>query len=141
MTDEIDAEFDRLARLIKHSDQAGIRSGIENGVSANIENRFGWTLLMLAAGKGDVAIGRLLIESGATIDKAMSSPSAPGPVQTALALAVSTGHANFVKLLVEHGADADREGVFLERWLKSGAHPAEVEAKIMRIIAAHRSKN
>jgi ankyrin repeat protein len=86
--------------LIKRGDEAGLRAALDTGLDANLANQNGWTLLMLAAVEGDVPLGRLLIERGATIDTRNKKD------ETALALATHRGHTLFVDLLVEHGASA-----------------------------------
>jgi len=52
-----DKAFDALHRSIKRADLAAIRNALNEGISANLENRFGWTMLMLAASEGDTAMG------------------------------------------------------------------------------------
>jgi ankyrin repeat protein len=75
--------------LIKRGDEAGLRTALDTGLDPN-----------LAAVEGDVPIGRLLIERGATIDTRNKKD------ETALALATHRGFAEFIDLLVEHGASA-----------------------------------
>jgi hypothetical protein len=86
--------------LIKRGDEAGLRTALDTGLDPNLANQNGWTLLMLAAVEGDVPIGRLLIERGATIDTRNKKD------ETALTLATHRGFAEFIDLLVEHGASA-----------------------------------
>src|SRR5690348_10970659 len=101
MIDNTEAKFSELHRLIKCGDLVRVRHALESGISANTENRFGWNLLMLAAAEGNIAIGQLLIASGAQVNKTTTV----GVEQTALSLAVIGGHVRFVKLLLEHGAN------------------------------------
>ena len=92
--------FDRLHRLIRHGDLIGLRKQLAAGVDPKLRNRFGWTLLMLAAmhGRGDVV--DLLIEHG-------SDPRATNDFgDTAESLAANKGHQRLVDRLrsVTHGA-------------------------------------
>jgi ankyrin repeat protein len=79
MTDEA---FNAFHRSIKRGDLAVIRNALTGGVSANLENKFGWTLLMLAASEGDTAIGELLVSNGEDMNKATNTG------QTAMSLAI-----------------------------------------------------
>ena len=83
--------------LIKRGDEAGLRQALDSGLDPNLANQNGWTLLMLAAVEGDVAIGRLLIEKGASINARNNKED------TALTLATHRGHALFVDLLPLNG--------------------------------------
>ena len=61
-------------------------------MSPNLSNQFSWTLLMLAAIKGNLTIGELLISSGADIDAINDFG------ETALSLAAHGGHTRFVRV-------------------------------------------
>ena len=65
-------------------------------------NRFGWTLLHLAAYAGNAATSELLIQKGADVNVRAESKFRNTPLQTALL----TGQYATAKLLLEHGADA-----------------------------------
>jgi ankyrin repeat protein len=83
--------------LIKRGDEAGLRAALDANLAnlANLANQNGWTILMLAAVEGDVPIGRLLIERGATIDtrNKKTKPSSPSP-PTAVTRSSSTSSTN-----------------------------------------------
>ncbi|HXB52595.1 MAG TPA: ankyrin repeat domain-containing protein, partial [Rhizomicrobium sp.] len=110
---------------------------LESGVSLATENRFGWTLLMLAAMEGNIAIGQLLIASGAEVNKATSM----GIGQTALTLAAVGGHVRFLKLLLDHGANPDAGEHPIEAWLPACRLSPKAEAEILAILEKFRSKN
>lgn len=137
MSDEIEAKFNELYRLIKHGDLVAIRNALESGVSSNMENRFGWTLLMLAAVEGNTAIGELLIASGADVNKVTSM----GIGQTALSLSVIGGHIRFLKLLLEHGANPDAGHYPPETWLPACRLPPKSEEAILAMLEKGRSKS
>jgi hypothetical protein len=84
--------------LIKRGDEAGLRQALDTGLDPNLANQNGWTLLMLAAVEGDVAIGRLLIERGADINARNNKED------SALTLANHRGHTLFVDLPTLNGA-------------------------------------
>lgn len=79
--------------LIKRGDESGLRLALDAGLDPNLANQNGWTLLMLAAVEGDVAIGRLLMDKGANIN-ARNNRS-----ESAAALASNRGYNLFVDLL------------------------------------------
>jgi ankyrin repeat protein len=83
--------------LIKHGDEAGLRAALNGSLSSNLANPNGWTLLMLAAVEGHVALGSLLLEKGA------KTASTNNKGQTALDIATQKGHTAFVELLRAHG--------------------------------------
>ena len=81
--------FDTLHRFIKRGDLLSVRRELNAGVDPNLLNRFGWSLLMLAAIEGDTSIGELLISRGADVD-AINKVG-----ETALSLAAHKGHLPF----------------------------------------------
>lgn len=93
--------FEEMDKAIKRGDTLKIREALDLGLDPNLANRFGWTILMLAAMSGNTSIGRLLIERGAGLDTRNRFRD------TALSLAIHTGHPSFVKLLLDHGASLD----------------------------------
>ena len=58
-------QFHTAHRLIKRGDLLAMRHALETGLDANLSNRFGWTLLMLAALHGRSDFAELLLASGA----------------------------------------------------------------------------
>lgn len=81
--------------LIKRGDEPALLAALEGGLSPNLSNENGWSLLMLAAVEGSVPLGRLLLEHGADATK----QNAKGA--TALTIAKDRGFDLFVKLLDE----------------------------------------
>lgn len=93
--------FDDADLLIKHNDIIGLRKAISQGLDSNLTNKNGWTLLMAAALTGNVSIGRMLLKNGA-------EPNQRNRLNdTALSLAIQSGHPPFVRLLLEHDASRD----------------------------------
>jgi ankyrin repeat protein len=84
-------------RVIKKGDIIRMRHDLDVGLDPNLANQFGSTLLMLAAIHGNTAIGRLLIEAGADLDRQTNLHDC------ALSFAVMFGHNGFVKLLLNSG--------------------------------------
>jgi len=85
-------------RVIKKGDIIRLRHNLDGGLDPSFANQFGSTLLMLAAIDGNTAIGRLLIEAGADLDRQNNLRDC------ALSLAIRFGHSGFVKLLLDSGA-------------------------------------
>jgi ankyrin repeat protein len=106
--------FDEAHRLIKHGQAEVLRNAIPATLSPNAGSAGGWTLLMLAAWKGNSPICRLLLDRGADI----ATTNASG--ESALSLAVCAGHLAVVKLLKSNGASPDVRpyGHELADWLK-----------------------
>lgn len=60
--------FDHLQRLIKKGDRVKVREWLAAGGDANLRNKLGWSLLMLAALHGRTDIVDDLLASGADAD-------------------------------------------------------------------------
>ena len=108
-----------------------LEEAIPSSIDVNASNRFGWTLLMLAALEGNTKIGSLLIERGADVN-ALNKFG-----ESALSLAAHKGHLPFVKLLKAHGASGavSPHGHDLEEWLRmaSGLPAAKIDT-IMKTV-------
>ena len=124
--------FDEAHRRIKRGDVAAIGSALDQGLNPSATNRFGWSLLMLAAWKGTTDIGELLIQRGAALD----ATNIAG--ETALSMAAFGGHMEFLKLLTAKGAvrDCRPHGHSLDVWLRlaSGLTEKKISA-ILHVIA------
>src|SRR5579875_4069208 len=99
--------------LIKRDDEPALHTALDTGLDANLVNKNGWTLLMLAALGGSVTLGKLLLGKGAQIDARNQHG------ETALSLAAQKGHTEFLQLLRERGASVDcmPHGAPLATWL------------------------
>ncbi|HEY2032602.1 MAG TPA: ankyrin repeat domain-containing protein [Rhizomicrobium sp.] len=126
--------FDDLHRLIKRGDLIAVRHVLGEGLSPNFENKFGWTMLMLAASEGNTAIGELLISSGADTNRATNTG------QTALSLAILGGHIGFLKMLLTHGAHPNTIGA-VEKWLPAFRLKTSTEQAIFEEIRRYRDRN
>lgn len=94
--------YEAVQKAIKRGDIEALRSALEGGLDPNLANKYGWTILILAAGKGNSKIGKLLIDAGADLNRRTIN----GGV-TALSHAVLGGSASFVELLLAEGASLD----------------------------------
>jgi len=65
MVDETEETFESVHRLIKHGDRLGVRAWVSGGGDVNLRNKFGWSLLMLAALHGRTDMIEDLMEAGA----------------------------------------------------------------------------
>jgi ankyrin repeat protein len=79
--------------LIKRNDEATLRSALEAGLDPNAANQNGWTLLMLAAVEGHLALAEALLNKGAALDRTNSKG------ETALTIAHAKGHTAFAEFL------------------------------------------
>lgn len=131
-------DFNEVEKAIKRGDVIRIRRFLDSGGDANLSNRFGWTLLMLAALEGNTAIGRILVEYSAQLDQRNKFGD------TALSLATHTGHPGFVELLISSGASlyghpfGSSYETFLDWAARYGTGTAEAMVKIKRIVDAKR---
>ena len=107
--------FEELHRRIKNADIVALRHELEQGLDPNFSNRFGWSVLMLAALEGTVPIGELLISKGADPDRTNDVG------QTALSLAAHGGHIPLVEMLIRKGASTEchPHGHSMEDWIRN----------------------
>ena len=105
---------DEAHRLIKKGDLISLRRELDGGISPDLPNKFSWTLLMLAALEGNVAVGELLLSRGASVNKTNDFG------ETALSLAAHNGHIGFVRILLDHAASkyCRPHGTTLENWME-----------------------
>jgi len=86
--------------------------------------------LRRAAGRGDVAAVKALLDSGAAVDAANSYGA------TALTFAADKGHIEVARLLLERGADPNRKDTFYDSsipaWAAYNGH-----AEVVRLLLAH----
>ena len=120
--------FVQAHRAIKRGQIAELEKAVGVAIDVNTPNRFGWTLLMLAAIEGNTRIGSLLIKRGAQVTALNNVGESP------LSLAAHGGHLPFVKLLKANGASGAvaPHGHDLEEWLRMAS--GLPEAKIDRIM-------
>jgi ankyrin repeat protein len=93
--------YEAVYKAIKRGDIETLRSAFKDGLDPDLANKGGWTILMLAAMKGNSKIGELMVEMGADLNKRNAHRD------TALSLAVLSGSASFVELLLAKGASLD----------------------------------
>jgi ankyrin repeat protein len=109
--------FDEAHRCIKRGDVLSLSRALDDGLDPNLANRFAWTLLMLAAMKGNTRIGEVLFAKGAKINAANDVGD------TALSLAAHAGHIKFARWLLFVGASTDcrPHGHDMATWIKMGS--------------------
>lgn len=127
-------DFDDAHRLIKAGNLLALRHELDSGFDPNLENRFSWTLLMLAAIEGNTEIGRLLISRGADLNRMNDFG------ETALSLAAHSGHVPFIKMLPAAGASKEclPHGRSLEDWTtNTSGLPKDKVISILKLIAGY----
>lgn len=82
-----------LISAVKTSDYAGAEKLIKDGADVNPQDDQGWTALCFAAGKGDLPMVKLLVESGADVFKVGRDQRTP------YMIALAAGHVSVVKYL------------------------------------------
>jgi len=125
-------DFDSTHRLIKTGNLLALRHELDRGVDPSLSNKYGWRLLMLVALYGNTQIGRLLISSGADLDRITDFG------ETALSLAAHGGHVPFAKMLLAHAASKEcrPHGRSLEDWTtNTSALPEHKIISILKLIA------
>lgn len=98
-SEEVIALATKLFDLARSGDTEALAAYVDAGVSANLSNDKGDSLVMLAAYHGHAATVRALLARGADPDRANDRG------QTPLAGAVFKGETDVVSALVEGGAD------------------------------------
>ena len=98
-SDELVALATKLFDLARRGDTAALAAYVDAGVSANLTNHKGDSLVMLAAYHGHADTVRALLARGADPDRANDRG------QTPLAGAVFKGEADVVSALLDGGAD------------------------------------
>lgn len=124
--------FEEAQLAIKRGQASLLEQAINTVLSVNSSNRFGWTLLMLAALEGNTKIGTLLLDRGADLAKLNDFG------ESALSLAAHKGHLHFVKLLKLRGASGDvrPHGYDLESWLRNASGlPADKIDAVMKALS------
>ncbi|KAF2400195.1 ankyrin [Trichodelitschia bisporula] len=91
----------KIFDLARNGDTAAVASYVDAGISANLTNDAGDTLLMLAAYHGHAETVTLLLERGADPNSLNDKGQSP------IAGAVFKGHTEVVKALVKGGADSE----------------------------------
>ena len=99
---------------------------IHSGVDINTADEEGNSLLMMAAWHGKEDIARWLLD-GAVVDQKDNYS------KTALIYAADQGHANVVKLLLQHGADVNQTDE-LAQWKPLDYAAARDHEDVVRII-------
>lgn len=108
--------FKHIHRVIKHGDRIGLRGWLSSGGNANLRNRFGWSLLMLAALHGRTDLAEDLIGAGALPgvanafgDTALSLARLKGFARTARVIERATVDDTVAVSTTGDGLDGQRE--------------------------------
>lgn len=94
-------EFEEFFDAIKKGDVLAVRRLIESGSKINAGNKFGWTPLMVAAGRGNTPIIEMLLAAGGDVNSVNDHGVSP------LACAALDGHWRAIEVLLKNGASVD----------------------------------
>lgn len=123
--------FEEAHRCMKRGDLVSLNRALDDGLDANLGNRFSWTLLMLAAMEGNTPIGEALFAKGAAVNAVNNFGDTP------LSLAAHAGHVKFARWLLSVGAstDARPHGHDMATWIKMGSGlPKDKLAEVLTLI-------
>jgi len=84
--------------LIKRNDEPAFRDALAHGLDPQAKNSNGWTLLMLAAVEGHIALAQALLDRGVSTNNRNTKG------ETALSIAISKGHTEYADFLRSQGA-------------------------------------
>src|SRR5262249_17730190 len=98
----------RIFELVKGDDLSGLRDHLDSGGDVNAGDDQSWTPLNFAAGKGNLAMVKLLIERGADVFKVGRDNRTP------YMIALAAGRVEVVKYLreIEDATDAEKAKSF-----------------------------
>lgn len=91
-----------LVSAIANAQYSAATRLVEHGASVNVKGP-NWAAIHLGALHGRTKLCQILLDAGASVDQLGNASN------TALMLAAKEGHAETVKLLLEHGADPNRK--------------------------------
>ncbi len=92
-----------LLDAIEHQNVGLVLELLRQGADVNAASQNGWTPLMLAILFGSENLVKLLLNNGA--DPNLSTASEENPCRSPLAVAISNGRVEMVKLLILHNAN------------------------------------
>ncbi len=102
------SSFDKLLSAIEKNKVEEAEKLLDTDPSLSRQTgKFGGTLLISAASRGNYAIAKMLINKGAAVDRQFTHGEHKG--MTALYFAAAAGHIDVVKLLIEAGAAVDTQ--------------------------------
>jgi ankyrin repeat protein len=100
---------------VKQQDADAVRLFLEAGMSPDVADESGQTALMWAAAHGNTAIAQALLAKGANVNARTSYG-----INSALTVSARKGDARVVRVLLEHGAEINRNGEALVEAARRG---------------------
>lgn len=135
---EVDDGYTCLLTAIESEDESTqiLTELVRAGADIHASGTNGWTPLHMAAARGHVKKARLLMESGADVNRRIEIDGEETPLMEA----AHSGHPSTVRLLLDHGADPTMRDTMNERT------PLEIAENISQgpdpgVIAVLRSEN
>lgn len=119
---------------------AAVRELLAQGVEANARDKKGMTALMHGAKQERIEVVQALVENGVDVNLAVDKGSDAGC--TALIMAVTASNEAIVRLLLDHGADAnarttrDRRTALIHT-ASNHYSPASTKVEIMELLLTH----
>jgi ankyrin repeat protein len=92
-----------LLDAVQHQNLHLVPELIRHGADVNAASQNGWTPLMLAILHDSRSLAKLLLDNGA--DPNLTTASEENPCRSPLAVAISNGRVEMVKLLMTHDVD------------------------------------
>jgi ankyrin repeat protein len=97
---------EKLIYPITEGDVERVITMVENGAKINVRRAYGYTPLMIAAGRGDLEIVKILVNHGAHLN-----PRDRDDRKTALVMAYTNGHYDVADYLINQGAWINLEDI------------------------------
>lgn len=95
-----------LLSAVERGEVAAARTLLQQGTHTAARNKAGRTLLIIAVGRGDLEMAKLLVQAGASVNDCTDTPTG----SSVLAWAAEGNNLQVIELLLDHGADIDGTG-------------------------------
>lgn len=116
-----------LYLLLETGNGAIVKSLLAAGADVNVDSSNHPSVLITACGSGDVTLVQLLLDSGAVVDgNGKRWGHVPDEKASALHMVSAKGHQPVARLLLQHGAEIEKEDETSRTPLQVAAHAGHV---------------